>query len=118
MAKNRETGISGEKQAVEFLKNKGYEIAFINWKGEGCEIDIIAREGKTWIFVEVKTRSSTGFGWPEHAVNKTKKQHIIRAVDAFLYQNKIDEEIRFDIISIIKKGEEYDIYHIEDAFVS
>ena len=117
MAKNRETGQDGEKKAVEFLQEKGYDIAHINWKSEGCEIDIIARYRKTWIFVEVKTRSSTGYGWPEHAVNKTKKQHIIRAAESFLYQNKIEDEIRFDIISIIKKGTEYDIYHIEDAFV-
>jgi putative endonuclease len=117
MAKNRETGALGERLAIEFLIQKGYSIEHINWKGEGCEIDIIARQNKTWIFVEVKTRSSTGFGWPEHAVNASKKQHIARAANHFIYENKIEDEIRFDIVSIVKKAGEHDIYHIEDAFV-
>jgi putative endonuclease len=117
MSKNRDTGQAGEKMAADFLAAKGYTIEHVNWKGEGCEIDIIAKIKSRWVFVEVKTRGSKSFGWPEKAVNKTKQQHIARAAERFIFDFKIDDEIRFDIISIIKSGDQNEIYHIEDAFV-
>jgi putative endonuclease len=117
MPKNQDTGRVGEMLASEYLKEKGYSIEHVNWKAKGCEIDIIARFKKKWIFVEVKTRSGTGFGWPEQAVNRTKKRHIARAANNFIFTNKIDDEIRFDIISITRNGDTHEIYHIEDAFV-
>jgi putative endonuclease len=117
MSKNRVTGQLGEKMAADFLSCKGYSIEYVNWKGEGCEIDIIARQQMKWIFIEVKTRSHSRFGWPEKAVNKTKQRHIAKAADKFIFDYQIEDEIRFDIISIIKSGDKVEIYHIEDAFV-
>jgi len=117
MPSNRETGNAGEKLAAEYLIAKGYEIEHLNWRGEGCEIDIIASHNDTIIFVEVKTRSGSYFGWPEKAVNKVKQQHIARAANLFIEANKIENEIRFDIISIVRNKEHNEIYHIEDAFV-
>ena len=116
-AQNRETGNEGERLAAEYLAAKGYEILHKNWKGDRCEIDIISHHRKTIVFVEVKMRTGAGYGWPEQAVNKAKQQHIVKAANAFIEMNKIENEIRFDIVSIIKAGKEYEIYHIEDAFV-
>src|ERR1039458_3387089 len=98
-AQNRETGNKGEKLAAEYLEAKGYEILHKNWKGDGCEIDIISRDKKTVVFVEVKMRSDAGYGWPEQAVNKAKQQHIAKAANAYIETNKIEDEIRFDIVS-------------------
>jgi|SRR6185312_1445447 len=117
MPSNRETGNAGEKLAAEYLIAKGYEIQHLNWRGEGCEIDIIANHNNTIIFVEVKTRSGSYFGWPEKAVNRAKQQHIARAANLFLEEYKIEKEIRFDIISIVRSKSQHEIYHIEDAFV-
>ena len=119
MPTNRETGTAGEKLAAEYLAGKGYTIEHLNWRADGCEIDIIARVGDTVVFTEVKTRSGSYFGWPEKAVNKTKKEHIAKAANLFMEEFKIDTEIRFDIISIIRKKDSgNEIYHIEDAFVT
>ncbi len=116
-SQNREKGQAGEKIAVEYLLKKGYTIERLNWKGNGYEIDIIARHYQTIVFVEVKARSGTYFGWPEQAVNKAKKQHIAKAANHFIDLFKIENEIRFDIISIVNNGAQSEIYHIEDAFV-
>ena len=116
-SQNRKKGQIGEKMAVDYLLSKGYTIEQLNWKGDGCEIDIIAKHHQTIVFVEVKARSGTFFGWPEKAVNKAKKQHIAKAANHFIDQFKIENEIRFDIISIVKNGSNSEIYHIEDAFV-
>jgi|SRR6185437_877263 len=114
---NKEKGREGERLAVEHLLSKGYTIEHINWTGYRCEIDIIAKHRDTIVFVEVKTRSGTYFGWPERAVNKSKKQHIAKAANHFMDIFKIENEIRFDIISIVTNGHQHEIYHIEDAFV-
>jgi len=114
---NREKGKAGEKMAVEYLLAKGYTIERLNWKGNGYEIDIIAKHNQTIVFVEVKARGGTFFGWPEKAVNKAKQQHISKAADHFIDLFKIENEIRFDIISIVTNRLQNEIYHIEDAFV-
>jgi len=116
MAGNKAIGEGGEKLAATYLEGKGYIIEHMNWKGLRFEIDIIARQGNKWIFVEVKTRTRFDFGWPERAVNKRKKNHIIKAADHFIFTRNIEDELRFDIIAIVKRPKKTEIYHIEDAF--
>jgi putative endonuclease len=74
------------------------------------------QEGKTIVFVEVKARTNDKFGWPEEAVKLSKQQNIIKAAETYLFEKKLDVEIRFDIISILFNPTGHDIYHILDAF--
>ena len=116
MADHNEFGKKGEDIAVEYLQKKGYKILERNWVSGKNEIDIIAREGKYTIVVEVKTRHSNYAGEPETAVTKDKQKSLIRAANAYVRKMNLDDEVRFDIISIlVVKGKEQ-INHIEDAF--
>ena len=117
MAKHKETGIKGEQIAENFLLNKGYTILHKSWRWQRKEIDIIARYEGFLIFVEVKTRYSFDFGFPEEAVSPLKQQHMKIAAEAFAEDYTDFESIRFDIISILmKQGAAQEILHFEDAF--
>jgi putative endonuclease len=117
MGKHKETGINGESIASGFLLKKGYEIIHTNWRFENKEVDIIALKGSLLVFIEVKTRTSYDFGFPEEAVNAKKQEHIKTVAQAFCEANTQYQDIRFDVISILmKKGADPDIVHFEDAF--
>jgi putative endonuclease len=110
-------GIEGENAAVKYLKENGYKIIKRNYKTHIGEIDIIAQDGETTVFVEVKTRGNESFGKPFEAVNKRKMEKLKNL--ALLYMKKQGKEIpvRFDILSIFSnnKGNK-EIEHIKDAF--
>ena len=117
MAKHNILGQQGEAIARKFLEESGYEILDENWCHGKAEVDLIAYRDKRIIFIEVKTRSSTGFGQPEDFVTDTKQNLLQKAADEYLYIMDFKGEIRFDIVSILfdKQGE-YTLKHIEDAF--
>lgn len=116
MAEIHETGKQGEALAVSHLKQKGYKILETNWRKGVLEIDIIAKKQDELIIAEVKTRSTNYFGEPEEFVTKAKQKNLIRAANLYIEINDLDVETRFDIISVLIKGEEHKIHHIEDAF--
>ncbi len=117
MATHNELGKQGEKIAQEFLVSKGYKILETNWHFGKAEIDIIAQKEDVLVVVEVKTRSSEHYGKPEIFVNKKKMKLILDAINHYVEQKNIDNEIRFDIVSIILNQYRKDIEHIEDAFI-
>ena len=108
-------GKTGEELAVTFLKEKGYEILHTNLHLEKVEVDIVAKDKNQIVFVEVKTRSSAMVG-PEKAVNKSKQKNLQRAAEIFLEERQLKNELRFDIIAIVKQKNNTDIEHFEDAF--
>jgi putative endonuclease len=116
MAKHNEIGQFGEQKAAEFLEQKGYKILDRNWRYGRAEIDIVAMDGATLVFGEVKTRSSDLFERPESAVDEKKRRLLTRA--AVAYMRKIGHEwaIRFDILAVILRGPDFYIDHFEDAF--
>lgn len=117
MSRHNEIGALGEQIAVDFLKNKNYDILERNWRFKKAEIDIIARHNETLIFIEVKTRSYDYFGRPEEFVTSHKEQLISEAANEYMIQINYDWAIRFDIISIIYKNENnFEIEHFEDAW--
>jgi len=116
VAKHIELGKKGEELARRFLEEKGYVIIETNWRHEKDEIDIIAKEKDELVIVEVKTRSTSFFGDPEDAVGSRKEEFLIRATEAYLEENELDIDTRFDIISIILNNKEQKIRHIVDAF--
>jgi len=115
LSKNKEIGRKGEALAVEYLINKGFIILERNYRYGRLEIDIIGQIENTIVFVEVKTRRSKRYGYPEEAVDDKKTDHILSCADHFIYQNQWNGDIRFDIISVILTPEVL-IEHIEDAF--
>ena len=117
MATHNDFGKLGEELATQYLTEKGYEILERNWRNRHKEIDIIAKEGNELVIVEVKSRKSDDYGDPDLSVNRRKQQLLISAANAYIFKNKIDLNTRFDIISIVMKGENPVIDHIEDAFL-
>lgn len=100
-----QTGQSGEKLAVEFLRKQGFKIIETNFKCKTGEIDIVAREKDTLVFVEVKTRSSVQFGLPEEAVNFRKIQHIIKSAQIYrMIHKNLPVGDRIDVVAIEKEG--------------
>lgn len=116
MADHIELGNTGEQLALAFLVSKGYKILETNWRFQHKEIDIIAKKDPFIVFVEVKTRRTNYFGEPFTFVNKKKQGFIIKAANEYIIQHDIDEEARFDIISVLFNDHKKDIQHIEDAF--
>ena len=110
-------GVKGEDLAVKFLKKKGYRILSRNYKTPLGEIDIVAEEGETLVFVEVKTRADNSFGQPFEAVNYRKREKL-RKVALYYLKNccKKDLPSRFDVLSIQTRGDKSAIEHITDAF--
>ncbi|MFM9945526.1 MAG: YraN family protein [Bacteroidia bacterium] len=116
MAKHNITGREGEEIAAAYLKAKGYQIIEINKRFGRAEIDIIAKIGNEYVFVEVKTRTSDYFGFPEEAIDNKKIKLLGKAAEQFCLERKEDLEIRYDMISLVLGDEKHDIIHIEDAF--
>jgi len=110
-----ETGRKGEEEAVKFLVKKGYQILHRNWTYDKDEIDIVAKLNELYVFVEVKSRTGTMHGFPEEAVDRSKKIRLLRAIDAYLEEYQIDNEIRIDIVSVIFDGQKTIVSHFEDA---
>lgn len=109
----------GEYQAVKVLRSKGFRIVGERVRvGKRDEVDIIAKDQKTLVFVEVKTRKNENFGRPFSAVNKEKRKCLSRAAVSYLKQKKLTPEfIRFDVIEVVGTPEESsEIRHIENAF--
>ncbi|WP_119080771.1 YraN family protein [Chitinophaga alhagiae] len=117
MASHHDLGKKGEQMAAAYLQRKQYELLHTNWTSGKKEIDIIARQGNTIVFVEVKTRSTQFFGMPEEAVNARKQELLLRAADQYLLRHALrPEHIRFDIISITLAPGIEEVTHFEDAF--
>ena len=116
MARHNELGQQGETEAAAFLEAKGYRILERNWRSGRAELDIVAMDGTTLVFVEVKTRSDDTFERPEMAVDARKRRLMARAAADFMRQRGHEWAIRFDILSLILRGGVFYVDHFEDAF--
>lgn len=99
--RNQITGKQGEEEAVHFLKKLGYKIVERNFKKPQGDIDIVALEGDTLVFVEVKTRYSQKYGLPVEAVTPWKVRQLIR--NAYLYKMlhpDYPKSLRIDVVSV------------------
>ena len=117
MGAHNDIGNWGEAKACEYLQENGFDVLSKNYRYQHAEIDVIAKKGNLLIFVEVKTRTGSGFGMPEEFVNYSKAKLILKAAENYIYATNWLAEIRFDIISIIIFPDgNLNIRHIEDAF--
>ncbi len=116
MAQHNLLGNKGEMLASRYLLDKGYAVLHYNWRSGHKEIDLIAKERDTLVFVEVKSRTSELYGNAEDAVDDRKMRLLISAAESYITRFKIDLKFRFDVITVIGNCEPYRIEHIEDAF--
>ena len=114
--KHLQMGVWGEELAVAFLRDKGYVILERDWHSSHRDIDIIAQEGETIVFVEVKTRRNSDFTDPLNAVNFKKQKNLVRAINHYIHYRKFNNPWRFDVITIVgEMGINMpEINHIED----
>lgn len=110
-------GSAGEDEAVRVLRKDGYAIVLRNYRCRHGEIDIIAKDRDTIVFVEVKTRGGDSFGTPKCSVDSRKQRHIVHAAQSYLQENGlIDCLVRFDVVSIERIGGAYVCEVVKDAF--
>ena len=114
-------GVFGEDLATNYLIKNKYKIVARNYSCALGEIDIVALDKKTLVFIEVKTRTSQVFGLPRESVNKPKQRHIVKTAQYFRQEYDVFSlEMRFDVIEIYAPEGTMtvapDIYHMEDAF--
>lgn len=103
--KNKNLGLRGEDAAARYLYMHGYEILERNWTCPIGEADIIARDGKTLVFIEVKTRSSIEKGFPSEAVSAKKRDKYEKIALMYVQDfNEVDIPVRFDIVGIVVSG--------------
>jgi len=102
MEARRALGSAGERAAERFLRTRGYRILARNFRTRYGEIDLVARDGRTVVFVEVKTRRGTGYGMPEEAVTAAKRRHLILAARIYLSLSRLEEvDWRVDVIGLL-----------------
>jgi len=116
--KRKELGNTGEKLARDFLKKKGYKIRDTNFRCREGEIDIVAEKKGCLVFVEVRTKASSGFGSPEESVTFAKKEKLIASALTYLnnHQN-LPESWRIDFVAVEldQKGKATRIELVENA---
>ena len=116
MAEHNLLGNKGEMLESRYLLDKGYAVLHYNWRSGHKEIDLIAQQRDTLVFVEVKSRASDMYGNAEEAVDDNKIRLLISAAQSYILKYKVDLRFRFDIVTVIGRCEPYKIEHIEDAF--
>ncbi|WP_205503572.1 YraN family protein [Rufibacter psychrotolerans] len=116
MAYNTHLGQLGERAAEAYLTAKGFTVLERNYRHKRAEVDLIVAKEKLLVLVEVKTRSTYAYGFPEEAVSARKEALLQLAADHYVEQHQWRHEVRFDVISILWKNGQPDLVHIEDAF--
>lgn len=97
----RKRGQYGEQIATEFLQGQGYWIEERNYRVRQGEVDIIAWDGATLVFVEVKTKSNAGFGHPEEMVDARKQRTLTQVAMVYVQQKQVEHTaLRFDVIAV------------------
>ena len=115
MANKRSVGGNREQLAGQYLTDKGMTVIARNYHTRMAEIDLICKEGDTYVFVEVKYRSGLAQGHPLEAVTPAKQGRIRKAALMFLEDRNLIPDvtpIRFDVVGILDE----EIFHVEDAF--
>lgn len=116
MVNNQKTGKTGEEMAAAYLEKKGYRILATNWRWGNWEIDIIATKKNFIHFIEVKTRTTRKFGYPDDAVSKMKIRFLIDAAEEYLFRHPGWKRIQFDILAIELGGKDILYTLIEDVY--
>lgn len=112
-----ELGRWGEEVATRYLRKKGYKIVDRNVRSPVGELDMVARDGRTLVFIEVKTRRGISHGYPQESVGATKQRQILRAAQWYLAERKLEGlQSRFDVIAVRGDGDIAEVEHFPGAF--
>lgn len=104
----RARGVSGEDQAAAWYLANGYEVVARNWRCRLGELDLVVRDGSTFVFVEVKSRASDRFGTGAEAITREKRQRIRHLAARFVEDSPVrPATIRFDVVAIL--GDELEV---------
>jgi putative endonuclease len=102
----QELGRLGEQEAVRLLRPRGYRVLQRNYRTPFGEIDLIARQGGTLCFIEVKSRRSLRLGTPQESVTSRKQQHLRRAAECYLLGHPHPGPCRFDVVALVFKPDQ------------
>lgn len=116
MSDKIKTGTAGEDLAAAFLERKGFVVLERNYRYKRSEIDLIVRRGNWLVFVEVKTRTSDAYGFPEEFVDYKKKKKIFEGADYYMFYTNWPGNVRYDIVAISMGTGSPQVHHLEDAF--
>jgi putative endonuclease len=113
-----ELGRSGEAVALEYLRKNKFRVIERGFRFMRGEIDLIAWDGPTLVFVEVKTRHASSFGYPEESVTVAKRNQLRRIAQGYLLKSTLEDvECRFDVLTLtIENTSSWSIKHIKNAF--
>jgi len=112
-----ETGARGEEIAAKFLESRGYRVVSRNYRCPGGEIDLVAWQGRTLVFVEVRTRRTQDVIAAAGSVGHQKQLRLLRAARHFMSHHELDfSETRFDVVVVVGTGEETHCEIVCDAF--
>lgn len=111
-------GRKGEELAIRHLKRQGLKVIERNYHSPGGEIDLIARDGDTLVFIEIKARSSAAFGLPQEAVDTHKQKRLIEAARVYMAEHRLGDNVkaRFDVVAVHLGQPALSISWIRDAF--
>lgn len=113
----RARGGRAEGEAAQLLERAGYRIRDRNFLCRYGELDLVAEQGETICFVEVRMRSSAVWGDPSHTVSRAKQRRVVKAALHYLMARGIrGRMIRFDVVSVVGSGEKARLEHLPDAF--
>lgn len=116
---NKQKGGFAERVAAYYLqKYKHHTIVCHNYTVKTGEIDLISRDGDTYVFTEVKYRVDLSHGTPGQAVSRAKQRHIVRTALWYLQAHHLDDvQVRFDVVEVVgRRSEKLRVRHIENAF--
>jgi len=118
VARKDEVGRRGEDCAAEYLTRSGYTLLERNWRCSQGEIDLVVAKDGDIVFVEVKTRSGTGYGHPFEAITVAKLARLRRLAGAWCEQSGLRaHRIRIDVIGVLaRSGHEPVVEHLEGVF--
>lgn len=117
MDNKQSLGAKGEELAVNMILESGLKVVTRNYRCPVGEMDIVARDGKTLVFIEVRTRRSSYRGWGEESITRQKAQRLQAIASFFLIQkgHKTWPDIRFDVVAIRWVGEKPEVNWIKAA---
>lgn len=116
MANHNTFGKLGEQKAVAFLKASGYEIKKLNYRYLNAEVDIIAEKDDFLVIVEVKSRNIGFLEDISHVITPKKIKLLTMAANHYMEELDRDLEVRFDVITVVKNADNFEIEHFENAF--
>jgi putative endonuclease len=112
LPRHLEVGMQAELRAAEYLGALGYEVLERNFRAKCGELDLVARDGDTVVFVEVRARNHPGYGSAAESIGPRKRRRLVNAAKLYALYRRLDCPMRFDVIGV----EPGRIEHIADAF--